>query len=392
MTSNRGSRTVIALCPAVLQWARERANLAVENLAEKMKVAPEQVSEWERTGVISFARTDRLAQKTHTPLGLLYLSVPPDERLPIPDFRTRSSGPLPRPSPDLLEIIGDMLRRQDWMREELVETDGEPLPFVGSHATDDDPLDIAATIRQALHLSDGWASSTTSWEEALATLRDHAEKAGVLVVFNGVVGNDTSRPLDPEEFQGFALSDAHAPLVFVNNSDFKAAQMFTLAHELAHLAIGRSGVSGSEEFDSGHHAEERSCNRAAAEFLVPNEELTAYWPEARRQSDPIREVARRFRVSRIVAAWRVLDIGKIDREEFSNLYRMYRTGAKAAAGSARGGGDFWKTQKWRIGVRFGEAVMRAVKEGRLLYRDAYSLTGLSGDTFNNMPEKMALRV
>ena len=357
-----------------------------------MKVAAERVSEWERTGAISFARIDRLAQKTHTPLGLLYLSEPPDERLPIPDFRTRSSGPMPPPSPDLLEVIGDMLRRQDWMRDELIETEGEPLAFVGSHSTDDDPVGIAATIRQALDLSEGWASSTTGWEEALGRLRDHAEMAGILVVFNGVVGNNTSRPLDPDEFQGFALSDPYAPLVFVNNCDFKAAQMFTLAHELAHLVIGRSGVSGFEGFDAGHHAEERACDRAAAELLIPEEELTVFWPEAQRQSDPIREVARRFRVSRIVAARRALDIGKIGREEFMDFYRVHRKGAKAAVGSTPGGGDFWNTQEWRIGRRFGESVARAVKEGRLLYRDAYRLTGLSGDTFDNMAEKLALRV
>ena len=392
MNRRGAGRTVIVLQPTVLRWARERANLSVENLAGKMKVGAERVSEWERTGAISFARIDRLAQKTHTPLGLLYLSEPPDERLPIPDFRTRSSGSMPPPSPDLLEVIGDMLRRQDWMRDELIETEGEPLAFVGSHSTDDDPVGIAATIRQALDLSEGWASSTTGWEEALGRLRDHAEMAGILVVFNGVVGNNASRPLDPDEFQGFALSDTYAPLVFVNNRDFKAAQMFTLAHELAHLVIGRSGVSGFEGFDAGHHAEERACDRAAAELLIPDEELTACWPEAQRQSDPIREVARRFRVSRIVAARRALDIGKIGREEFLDFYRVHRKGAKAAVGSAAGGGDFWNTQKWRIGRRFGESVARAVKEGRLLYRDAYRLTGLSGDTFDNMPEKLAFRV
>lgn len=392
MTRRGAARTVIALRPAVLRWARERAHLSVEKLAEKMKVAPQQVSEWERTGAISPARIDRLAKKTHTPLGLLYLSEPPDERLPIPDFRTRSSGPMPPPSPDLLETIGDMLRRQDWMRDELIDTEGEPLAFVGSHSTADDPARIATTIRQALHLSEGWASGTTGWEEALARLRDHAESAGILVIFNGVVGNNTSRPLDPDEFQGFALSDTYAPLVFVNNSDFKAAQMFTLAHELAHLAIGRSGVSGFEGFASGHHAEERSCDRAAAELLLPKEELSAYWPEAQRQSDPIRQVSRRFRVSRVVAARRAFDIGKINREEFTSFYREYRRGVTDAAGGEAGKGDFWKTQKWRIGRRFGEAVARAVKEERLLYRDAYSLTGLSGDTFENMPEKLAFRV
>ena len=81
-----------------------------------------------------------------------------------------------------------------------------------------------------------------SWTNALRTLRDHIESAGVLVVFNGVVGNNTHRKLDVDEFQGFALVDEYAPLIFVNNSDYKTAQIFTLAHELSHIFVGESEV------------------------------------------------------------------------------------------------------------------------------------------------------
>ena len=79
--------------------------------------------------------------------------------------------------------------------------------------------------------------------DALRRLRNQFDAAGVLVCFNGVVGNNTRRKLDPKEFQGFALADEYAPLVFVNSADFKAAQIFTLAHELAHLFVAESGVS-----------------------------------------------------------------------------------------------------------------------------------------------------
>ncbi|MGN2393362.1 ImmA/IrrE family metallo-endopeptidase, partial [Pelomicrobium sp. G1] len=123
-----------------------------------------------------------------------------------------------------------------------------------------------------------------SWEAAVLELRRRIEDIGVLVVVNGVVGNNTHRKLDVEEFRGFALADPYAPLIFVNGADAKSAQMFTLAHELAHLWLGPAGegLSGYDKILQGDHRVERFCDRAAAEFLVPGREFKAHWPEVKR--------------------------------------------------------------------------------------------------------------
>ena len=385
--SNR--RQQITLQPKVLRWARERAGLSQERLAEKMKVKPERVKEWETAGELSIAQADRLAARTYTPLGYLYLSKPPEEPLPIRDFRTRGDGPPRRPSVNLLDTVYQMQRRQNWMRDDLIESGEDPLPFVGAYSMTDNHIEVAAAMRAALALSDGWAGERSSWNDALRFLRNKLDEIGVLVVFNGVVGNSTRRKLDRTEFQGFALVDEYAPLVFVNSADFIAAQMFTLAHEVAHLFIGETGLTLFERLVPANNRIEQLCDRAAAEFLVPQKELEDTWPSVRDLNNPYQAIARKFRVSAIVAVRRALDLELIDPETFFDFYLNNRHQGEGGRFTGEGG-HFWNMQRWRIGPRFAGAVARAAKEGRLLYGEAYSLTGLRGDTFEQMPEEMGV--
>ena len=379
-------RLVQRLEPAVLRWARERAGLGVETLAAKVGVGADRVLEWERSGSISISQADRLALRTHTPLGYLYLAEPPDDDLPIADFRA-PIGRARRASPDLLDTVYMMVRRQVWMREELIEDGADPLPFVGCCGPGSTPAEAGSAMRQHLELEPGWAAKQRSWTDALRHLRECAESHGLLVVFNGVVGNNTYRRLDRGEFQGFALVDDYAPLVFVNGADFKAAQMFTLAHELAHVFAGAAGVSGLDVADPPSHDTERFCNSAAAHFLVPEEELIPAWRGTRTIPESLQAVARRFKVSVLVAAWRTLHLNLIGWDEFRSFYDTYEQQAAQRADETSGG-NFWNSQNVRIGRRFGTAVRRAVKEGRLSYREAYALTGLRGDAFDTFARSL----
>ena len=387
-----GQRLQITLEPTVLQWARARAELSEDDLAGKMQVKPERVLEWENSGNISMAQVKRLARATYTPYGYLFLSEPPEDTLPIADFRSRHGEVRRRPSPNLLDTVYAMQRRQEWMREEVIRQYEEPpLPFVGAFALTDDPAKVAEAMRAALDIADGWAASVPNWSAALRYLRDKAEDAGILVVFNGVVGNNTHRKLDPQEFQGFALVDEFAPLVFVNNADFKAAQMFTLAHELAHIFVGETGVSHFEDMQPADDNTERFCDKTAAEFLVPEGELRTYWwNNAVEHVRPYQSVARRFKVSSVVAARRALDLELMDRGDF--LAFLYERRDKDWRGlqQSKSGGNFWFNQIWRVGPRFASTVFCAAKEGRLTYAEAYSLTDLKGDTFESIPEQMAI--
>ena len=344
--------------------------------------------EWERSGEISMTQVDNLARRTHTPLGYLFLNDPPDDSLPIADFRTLGGTRSSRPSPNLLETVYAMQRRQSWMREELIEQEAQPLDFVGSYNLNSPSANVARAMRDVLQVTDGWASAEFNWTQSLSRLRDKVEDIGVLVVFNGVVGNNTSRKLDRNEFQGFALADQYAPLIFVNNADFKAAQIFTLAHELAHLFVDASGLSHIPNLQPAEHPTERFCDMTAAEFLVPEEELKVLWVEIGQSANPFQLIARHFKVSTLVAARRSLDLGLIKQDAFFEFWERERWRNERQSNSS--GGDFWVNQRWRIGPRFGAAVARAVKEGRLLYREAYSLTGLTPNSFENMPTRMGM--
>jgi len=369
----------VAVKPELIRWARERSGITPDVL---LKHFPK-FEQWERQEVLPTLRQlESLARKTLTPLGYFFLPEPPEDKLPIPDFRTVRDNGLKRPSPNLLETVQTMQRRQEWMREYLIEQGESPLPFVSSATITDHPSRIADTIREVLGLPSDWARHLPTWSDALRRLRLAMEKAGILPFFNGVVGNNVYRKLDVNEFRGFILCDEYAPLIFINSSDAKAAQMFTVVHELAHLWIGKTGVFNLRELQPADNDVERFCNLVAAEFLVPEKELTAYWPPARQEKEPFQFLAKHFKVSPLVAARRALDLGYLNRSAFFDFYNDYMEDTRRRAAAHKGGGDFYANLDMRLGRRFAETVVRAAAEGRLLYREAYHLTGLNSETFD----------
>jgi len=214
-----------------------------------------------------------------------------------------------------------------------------------------------------------------------------------MAVVNGVVGNNTHRKLDVEEFRGFALTDRYAPLIFVNGADAKSAQMFTLAHELAHVWLGPEGegISGFEGIFPGNSRTETFCDQAAAEFLVPARELKERWRDVKGTPDPFERVARYFRVSTIVAGRRAMDLRLVNRETFFNFYNLY-TKRERQRTKAPGGGDFYNNQNTRVGEVFATSVIRAAMGGRLSFKEAYDLTGLRGGAFQEYARRLGINL
>jgi Zn-dependent peptidase ImmA (M78 family) len=361
----------VTVKPEMFRWARERAGFEPGALAGRFP----RLDAWERgEAQPTLKQLEGFAQATYTPLGYFFLPEPPVEKVPIPDFRTMGSERLQQPGADLLDTIYLCQQRQEWYRD-FARTEGEgPLPFVGSVTLASDIEDTAARIRDLLGFDLEERRRIPTWTEALRRFIGLADELGVLVMVSGVVGSNNRRKLDPEEFRGFALVDPLAPLVFVNGADTKAAQMFTLAHELAHVWLGQSALSDVAPVSSPANPAEVWCNQVAAELLVPLAIFRdEYQPNASLR-DELDRLARRFKVSTLVILRRMHDAGGLTAEQFWREYR--RELERLRAIPAGEGGNFYLTLGARASKRFARALVVSTLEGRSSFTEAFRLLGL----------------
>lgn len=364
-------------------WARRRSGRDREYLAGRFPKLPE----WESGAAApTFRQLEEYAKATYTPVGWFFLPQPPaDEVLPIPDFRTVGGRRGDRPSVDLLDTIYQCQRRQDWYQDYARRHGLDEVELVGSADAGGDPLEAAASMRT--HLRFSVEERAESWSARFRQLADRAEQAGVLVMVNGVVGANTRRKLDPEEFRGFALVDERVPVVFVNGADAKAAQIFTLVHELAHIAYGESGLDSIDLGTRADRAVERWCNRVSAEFLAPMASLRKNFDPDGQLPEQLQKLARRFRVSTLVILRRLYDGGYLDRDDFERSFRAEHARAveMTEQGSGAGGGNFYNTQPARVSPTFARALISSTLAGETTYLDAYRLLGIKKhSTFENL--------
>jgi len=356
--------------PELLRWARDRAGLSAAELADRFP----KLDAWERREQLpTLKQLEGFARATFTPIGFLFLQEPPVEQVPIPDFRTIAGIRSTRPTPDLLDTIYLCQQRQDWYRDFARAMGEAPLGLVGSARLTEEIVATAAGIRDKLGLDLDERSRIPTWTDALRRFIEQADALGILVMVSGVVGSNNRRKLDPQEFRGFALSDDLAPLVFVNGADSKAAQMFTLAHELAHIWLGQSAVSDAQALAIPDHVVERWCNQVAAELLVPLEAVRDEYDgdaDIRRETE---RLARRFKVSTLVILRRIHDAGHMSREAFRQAYQDEVDRLNALPKGS--GGDFYLTLGARAGKTFARALVISTMEGRTSFTEAFRLLG-----------------
>jgi len=364
----------------MLTWAITRAGYDVSAFAQKFP----KILDWlEGRKNPTVNELESFSKKVYLPFGYLFLTQPPQEILPIPFFRS-IVYPNDKIHINVYDTILLLQQKQDWLRNYLRDNDFQQLPFVGKYKNGNDVNAIVTDIRRTLQLPENWARDFNKMDDAINFLVEQIEDKGIITIFNGIVENNTHRPIPVDECRGFVLVDGYAPFMFVNNADFKSAQMFTIVHELAHIWTGHSAGFDFRKLQPANDPIEILCDKVAAEFLVPEKEFNEVWNH---KPNNFNYLSRYFKVSKIVIARRALDTSKISKQHFFDFYEKYANREFAKKESQGPGGDFYATAKKRISITFASHVNQAVKSGKLLYRDAYKLTGLKGDTFENFFSK-----
>lgn len=376
--------------PNLLRWAVDRAGWADDVVNQKFPKFDAWTNGSEQP---TLKQLQGFARATHAPLGYLFSDQPPTEAVPIPDFRTLGNAGVRRPTPDLLDTIYICQSRQEWYRAYATVHGYLPLDFVGSVSAADPIEPVADRMRRLINFNLADRAAFANWEVALRQLIDRIESTGVLVMISGIVGANTHRKLDPAEFRGFALSDPMAPLIFVNGSDTKAAQIFTLVHELAHIWLGESALSDAQMAAAVGNDHELWCNRVAAEVLLPLSTLRSEFG-GNATTQELDRLACFYRVSTLVVLKRLFDANYFGWDEYRGRYEAERARVMqilAQKQSPDGGGNYYYTQPIRLSRQFARAVIADTFEGGTAYRDAYRLLGTAKpQTFENLAAELGV--
>jgi len=368
----------VNIMPGNIEWAIHRAGYQAAEYYEKNPDVMKWISGEKNP---TFHQLETFANKVKVPFGYLFIEQLPVERLPFTMFRGGSAEP-DYFDLDVYDTVINIQRRQEWLEDYLVENDIET--FNAKKSISGMTVDDAVSqIRDLVGLAPDWAFAFNSQDAAVNHFTECLEERGIFVAFNGVVGNNTHRQLSVDKCRGFAMVSSTAPYIFINSSDSKNAQLFTLLHELAHILSGSS--AGHRGFDfSVNNSEEVFCDKVAAEFLVPASLLTPMW------NSDIRKLSRDFKVSEIVIARRAHDLGLMSDIEYrsfaSSFYKRPRISKKGS------GGDFYRSCAKRVGRTFAVHVYNAVRTRQLSYTDAYLLTNVRYCTLNEALREMGVKI
>ncbi len=343
--------------------------------------------------VPTFNQIEEASRATGIPLGYFFLSTPPKEDRTLLEYRTVDSLELEKPSRNLLDTIHDMEQIQEWAKNQMVADGFSELEFVGSMAEVNEVGVFVTQIRQVLDLPRDWFTSSKTPADSFRSLRSKISDAGVIVMMNGIVGNNTHRPLEINEFRAFAIADEYAPLIFINSNDSTNGKLFSLLHEFAHILIGKNNFFNDRYSAHGRVNQiETICNAAAAEILVPSDLFMEKWNEVISENDiktTIFTLAKYFKCGITVIARKALDHGYITSQEYTQISQLavYLYNEQRKKAKENPGGDYYRTAASRIDQRFFRMLAGSVAEGKTLYSDAFRLTNTNRATFRELAQQ-----
>ncbi len=379
-------KTEVDVEPVIMDW--------VERYVQTDKISSSLLDNFENWKAgkkkPTFNQLEKFSRATHVPLGYFFLRTPPVEDLPLLKYRTIDSLKLQNPSRDLIETIHDMENIQDWMRNYLITSEEARLDFVGSQRDHSVPGEIATQMRHDMGLNVDWFRKSKDASDSFKRIRTQAQALGILVFMNGIVGNNTQRKLDIEEFRAFTLLDSYAPLIFINRNDSSNGMLFSLVHEMAHVWLGRDNFFNDRySYATGIDNVEVLCNAIAAEILVPHNTFIQQWREKFHYDHEkiIASIAAYFRCGRTVIARKALTNDYIGIQEYKEIARDAIRHFDQLQGKRKeeeSGGNYYNTAASRMDERFLDAIAGSIQEGKTLYSEAFRLTHTNRKTFSNL--------
>jgi Zn-dependent peptidase ImmA (M78 family) len=378
-----------AINPQVLKWARETAGFSLEDAARLLtfkdtlkRTAAERLLALE-TGKEEPTRRilELMSQKYRRSLLVFYLNEPPTKGDRGRDFRMLPGQSL-SDDPHLDALIRDLKTRQSLVKSLLEDEETQPLSFVGSANMQQGEQAVAESIIATLDfkLSDFRASRSVN--DAFAYLRRRIESKGIFVLLAGDLGSYRTA-INTEIFRGFAIADPIAPFVVINNRDAPVAWAFTALHEVAHLWLGETGVSGA----SISLEIERFCNEVAGRILLPVEELNElqeiWFATLDEAVSQVSEFARSRNISRAMVAFSLLHSGKINQTRWQELTNQFnkewedsKEKKKEKKEEQKGGPNYYVVHRHRLGAAIMDLVGRSMSEGALSPTKAAKILGV----------------
>jgi len=348
--------------PDILLWAIESSGNSIETLSGYFPT----LQKWIDGDLHpTIKQLELFSKKIHIPLGFLFLKEAPKRDIFLGEFRTIKNQLIQKPSMELINTIQDMDQKQRWMRDYRLDIGYNSLDYIGQLNDNVSIEDSAAFIRNLLSLEVGWQTRYNKIEDALKFLRNQLEKAGVLVMRNGIARGNTHRKLNVNEFRAFILVDDIAPLIFINSTDSKNAQIFSLIHEFCHLVYNSEHIS-TEPMGASTKEIERVCNRVTAEVLFPTSLLCEKWNSENNPIEQITTLSKTYKISSYVIAIKAKELSLITNNILDTIKELvldfYKDTHERGTGS--GGGDFYNNVIDRISKKFAEAVITYTSEGR----------------------------
>lgn len=379
----------IDIAPAILNWIINQINVDRINESVKDNLIKWQLGEKRPT----FKQLEDVSKKINIPFGYFFLQEPPIEDTKILEYRTIDSVQLQNPSRELIDTIDNMEAIKEWMRNYQISEGYSELDIIGSVNQNMSTKDIATKIRKDLGLKLGWFSNQVDAWDSFKYLRSLLEKVGIVTMLNGVVGQNTHRILNIEEFRAFTLLDKYAPLIFINSNDSSNGKLFSLLHEVVHIWIGTDNFYNDRYGNSNNVSNlERICNAIAAEIMVPNDLFVKEWLIRDGLSDnkiKVQELTRVFKCGATVIARKALDNNYISNTEYDFIakeaVRLYK---KLRENRPSDGGDFYKTINVKNDKRLILALNNSIYEGNTQFTDAYRLTNTTRKTFSGLVDEV----